>query len=135
MGQHCLVLCFGLPLLVFLDSPTNRSPISSSQNNLALNQDPPCVYKYRALEWQMMIHQNSESWNKMFLFRSIRGRCPFLMGFRTAFSGLLLGTIFIPDFLALNVARSQMFIFVNNEKGSNRWNEKGSQRVILMLMA
>lgn len=53
--------CFGLPLLVFLDSPTNRSPISSSQNNPALNQDPPCIHKHRALEWQMMIHQNSES--------------------------------------------------------------------------
>lgn len=59
----------------------------------------------------------------------------FSNGLSNCFSGLPLGTIFIPDFLALNVARSQMFIFVNNEKGSDRWNEKESQQVILMLMA
>lgn len=59
----------------------------------------------------------------------------FSNGLSNCFSGLPLGTIYIPDFLALNVARSQMFIFVNNEKGSDRWNEKESQQVILMLMA
>lgn len=56
-------------------------------------------------------------------------------GLSNCFSGLPFGTIFIPDFPALNVARSQMFIFVNNEEGLNRGNEKESQQVILMLMA
>lgn len=44
---------------------------------------------------------------------------PFPNGLSNCSSGLPLGTVFIPDFLALNVARSQMFIFVNNEKGSS----------------
>lgn len=65
--------CFGLPLLVVvLGSPTNWPLISSSQNTLRMNQDPPCIYNHWALEWEPMSHAISEQRNEMFLLRSIR---------------------------------------------------------------